>query len=649
MSTAANDIHRTAIVSWLTPLILIACLLAPVAPASGQATIHQLAQERLEQVRDRVENLTPEELARLKASRMQKSTVGVGLKQIGEFACLPTCDEDDAKFLAIAGSGLVTLSDPVLDLSISVPAATTSFSVGVFDGDGGLPDPTSIDNMGNPFGDNLSRWDLTGAFSFAPADVDYSYKLFASPPGGPEVQVDLTPGTPDPCPTNCEYQGADMPNDEWVDLTVTTGAEAAAPSGNFLYRFEIAQDTSDPDLFLHVNLFKVRTNAVVTLRLTNQPFSYISVVNVSEDFFDVFPLDGGFFTAEPTSYDGDWSFFFDVAANQPQLIVWDGDFDRGDSDDFGFTNPDTDDADTPGDPFLPTTSGLFDSTSDACFEAAAQNNPGETCGTGGLPSGAPPDNITVPPVFDPSNTTYLSLEELSVRMPSVRADVVFPDGRMFHNDNPSGNQEWEQFIVSQAAVCNPDPSCVPTDGNPLGLNPEDAVGQPCADVCLPAAPGQVPGGVYEIRVEGVDMFNLNALRLPQILCVDEAGSPCAPLRDYLLGDTVFLDLDANGIKDVGEPGIEGVVVELLDNSGAVAATTITDSAGTYSFPVDGDTYTVRVAADNFAPAPAGGAVGDLVWRDDDGNGSQNGGEPGLANVKVSLFKDMGGDDVFVAS
>ena len=53
----------------------------------------------------------------------------------------------------------------------------------------------------------------------------------------------------------------------------------------------------------------------------------------------------------------------------------------------------------------------------------------------------------------------------------------------------------------------------------------------------PAMPA-IPSGLYELRVEGNDFFNLNALRLPQILCVDEIGSPCIPFRAFELGDTV---------------------------------------------------------------------------------------------------------------
>src|SRR6185369_4722076 len=55
-----------------------------------------------------------------------------------QFKCFPSCSTTDAKFLVIAsGPLLVTLSDPALDIELAVPAGTTSFKVGFFDGDSG--------------------------------------------------------------------------------------------------------------------------------------------------------------------------------------------------------------------------------------------------------------------------------------------------------------------------------------------------------------------------------------------------------------------------------------------------------------------------------------------------------------------------------
>jgi hypothetical protein len=47
--------------------------------------------------------------------------------------------------------------------------------------------------------------------------------------------------------------------------------------------------------------------------------------------------------------------------------------------------------------------------------------------------------------------------------------------------------------------------------------------------------------------------------------------------------TVFLDANANGRRDFGEPGVGGITVSLLDSAGNVVATTTTDKYGHYVF------------------------------------------------------------------
>ncbi len=65
-----------------------------------------------------------------------------------------------------------------------------------------------------------------------------------------------------------------------------------------------------------------------------------------------------------------------------------------------------------------------------------------------------------------------------------------------------------------------------------------------------------------------------------------------------IGSYVYRDLNVNGTKDSGEPGIAGVIVELVQGS-SVSSTT-TDVNGYYSFTnVLNGTYTVRIAASNF--------------------------------------------------
>ncbi len=50
-----------------------------------------------------------------------------------------------------------------------------------------------------------------------------------------------------------------------------------------------------------------------------------------------------------------------------------------------------------------------------------------------------------------------------------------------------------------------------------------------------------------------------------------------------IGDFVFMDLDADGIQDFGENGIEGVTVYLYTEGGLVIDSTVTDNQGAYRF------------------------------------------------------------------
>ncbi len=159
-----------------------------------------------------------------------------------------------------------------------------------------------------------------------------------------------------------------------------------------------------------------------------------------------------------------------------------------------------------------------------------------------------------------------------------------------------------------------------------------------------------------------------------------------------LGDTVFWDLDRDGVQDDGEPGAEGVLVWLLDGDGnpievaseggVIDLGTVTDANGSYSFtglppgdyivmfdpsPIgaalttqdagtddtvdsDADPTTGRTAAtsleggDHDPTLDAGllpASIGDTVFLDEDGDGIQDDGEPGVPDVPVTLIDGDG--------
>ena len=154
-------------------------------------------------------------------------------------------------------------------------------------------------------------------------------------------------------------------------------------------------------------------------------------------------------------------------------------------------------------------------------------------------------------------------------------------------------------------------------------------------------------------------------------------------RAASIGDRVWDDTDANGIQDSGEPGLDGITVELLNSAGTVIATQATTGGGAYLFTgLAPGAYRVRFTAPNGAGwnlSPTGNGLtttdsdanistrttpvvnvtsgmartdidagfyrfatlGDRVWEDLNGNGVQDSGEPGVANVRVHLLNAAG--------
>ena len=150
-------------------------------------------------------------------------------------------------------------------------------------------------------------------------------------------------------------------------------------------------------------------------------------------------------------------------------------------------------------------------------------------------------------------------------------------------------------------------------------------------------------------------------------------SPCAAK----IGDFVWIDLNGNGLQDAGEPGLAGAAVtlrRLSDN--AILGTVITGPDGVYTFMglcggqykveivppagygptlegapdaasdsnanpsvvtlTDGFTGTSSDLTIDFGFLPPTGKIGDFVWLDTNTNGIQDGGEPGIAGVTVTL-------------
>ncbi len=168
-----------------------------------------------------------------------------------------------------------------------------------------------------------------------------------------------------------------------------------------------------------------------------------------------------------------------------------------------------------------------------------------------------------------------------------------------------------------------------------------------------------------------------------------------PYGSSSIGDFVWRDDDGDGVQDTGEPGIAGITVNLYEDSNnngvvdtgdALVASTSTDANGLYLFsglhsgnylvdvdttdpqlPTDGygNRYVLSTANDphdvkgtagplgtgesyldaDFGFTP-GGIIGDYIWQDNDADGIQDLGEPGISGVSVRLYNDVNGNGVY---
>ena len=195
------------------------------------------------------------------------------------------------------------------------------------------------------------------------------------------------------------------------------------------------------------------------------------------------------------------------------------------------------------------------------------------------------------------------------------------------------------------------------------------------------------------EVNGTADFNLNC------------ENPRRPDCHGQIGDFVWQDNNQNGCQDPGEPGIENVQVDLYRECGAnkeFIETKFTDQNGKYLFtdlcagqytvsfhtpsgythtlanqtcnvngqpsdstdsdcactgtdspcdvcvtlPTD-DSSDLTIDCGYIPPPGCTGQIGDFVWQDNNQNGCQDAGEPGIPNVTVTLYSGCGANKVFL--
>jgi hypothetical protein len=344
-----------------------------------------------------------------------------------------------------------------------------------------------------------------------------------------------------------EWSSYNMPDNDWYACLVPTDERARLENGNFGYRL-LAGSTKPKHSRLQNN-FKLRVNGAIEMI----PFSVGFMAHLGVDYYHILYPEAGQFPDgpyDPTTYDGVWEWFIYLPEPVEALEIWDGDFDHGSYPPHDY---DTDDPDTPNDQSPPWAGAGVETRREG-------ENPG-----------APQDNRPNDP---------WGWYDIYKRGASVIYKVIDPNGKVYMNDNPSGNSEWERFRIDTA----------PFDRSKMDHHADE-----------------LPAGIYTIRVEGLDIYNYNALRFDRnVVGHNHKGKPIVfpilpPNVLSTIGDLVWVDKDKDGIPDPDEPPLANVNLALYNEQGNKIAKARTDENGNYLFKnVPAGTYQV-VIDDNTVP------------------------------------------------
>jgi len=115
------------------------------------------------------------------------------------------------------------------------------------------------------------------------------------------------------------------------------------------------------------------------------------------------------------------------------------------------------------------------------------------------------------------------------------------------------------------------------------------------------------------------------------------------VRDEVsLGDLVWNDLDNDGLQDKGEPGLQGVTVRLLNESGGTIATKTTDSFGYYDFSSQPEgNYSLQfvLKSSNYRFSPVNQGSNDSL----DSDADRTSGKTAIFTAFISGTNDMSRD------
>lgn len=369
------------------------------------------------------------------------------------YYCLPSCSATDGRFLSLCGSSYKSIAGDQIAITLAAPSGSDSITFDVFDGETG------------------GVWDRGSA--------SLRFVLFTDPDGDGVGSERVG-----------SWSGSSMGDTSWYHISLPHDAGAESESGAFFYvlkvrisagyngdSIDVESDFEDSLSSVTWSNFKIRSTASISTK----QFAFCAPLFSTREaniIYPNYPL-----LTNPT-FDGTWSMFVQVPRALHTFEVWDGDMDYGS---FDGLSMDLDDANTSG-VNVPRWAGTGSVNEGVAVGTDfVRNMLGQL--TGVLGTGSPLDD---------------NLSAAYRRSPSVYYDIIDPNGRTYRNNNPSGNREWERFVIGTSSGSTLDTTTT-----------------------------YLPRGVYEVRITGMDMHNVNAWRYSEgVIGVTSTGTvEQAPLPD----------------------------------------------------------------------------------------------------------------------
>ncbi len=113
------------------------------------------------------------------------------------------------------------------------------------------------------------------------------------------------------------------------------------------------------------------------------------------------------------------------------------------------------------------------------------------------------------------------------------------------------------------------------------------------------------------------------------------------IREYDLTTGTLVDADSFSGLSQAAKGRNGTVYNVSSSISSFNPTT--DNLGTAIPITTNGTTSVGGALDSAEPVQASGSIGNLVWNDSDGSGTQEAGEIGISGVTIDIYNDVDGD------